>query len=118
MRQRLFYPPNVAGWEDDRWLDTGTWRGRWIAVTHAVRERELKTDEPYEPDAPADRGAARDRLLGQARRSRPRHAPRLVAFAERCDRGANTDWKRKAYPILRQNALRVLVATSPDLQAA
>ncbi len=43
---------------------------------------------------------------------------RLVAFAERCDRGANTNSKRKSYPVLRQNALRVLVATSPDFQAA
>jgi Protein of unknown function (DUF1800) len=27
--QQLFYPPNVAGWDDSRWLDTATWRGRW-----------------------------------------------------------------------------------------
>ena len=43
---------------------------------------------------------------------------KLVAFAERCDRGANQSWKRKQYPVLRQNALRILVATSPDMQAA
>ena len=30
--QQLFYPPNVAGWDDTRWLDTATFRGRWIAV--------------------------------------------------------------------------------------
>jgi hypothetical protein len=41
-----------------------------------------------------------------------------VAFAERVDRGANANWKRRQYPVLRQNALRILVATSPDLQAA
>ena len=117
MRQRLFYPPNVAGWEDDRWLDTGTWRARWVTVTQAVRERELKTDEPYEPDAPADAvQRAIDFWGGPAISSATR--AKLVAFAERCDRGANTSSKRKSYPVLRQNALRVLVATSPDFQAA
>ena len=30
--QRLFFPPNVAGWDDNRWLDTSTLRGRWIAA--------------------------------------------------------------------------------------
>ena len=27
--QQLFYPPNVSGWNDDRWLDTSTFRARW-----------------------------------------------------------------------------------------
>ena len=32
--QFLFYPPNVSGWDDRRWLDTSSWRGRWdIAAT-------------------------------------------------------------------------------------
>ena len=34
--QRLFYPPNVAGWDDERWLDTATFRGRdvpaWVSL--------------------------------------------------------------------------------------
>src|SRR5438270_2325681 len=30
--QQLFYPPNVAGWDETRWLDTATFRGRWIGV--------------------------------------------------------------------------------------
>ena len=36
MRQRLFVPPNVAGWEDDRWLDTGTWRARWLTASYVA----------------------------------------------------------------------------------
>lgn len=27
--QQLYYPPNVAGWDFSRWLDTSTVRGRW-----------------------------------------------------------------------------------------
>ena len=30
--QRLFLPPNVAGWDESRWLDTATFRGRWFAA--------------------------------------------------------------------------------------
>jgi uncharacterized protein (DUF1800 family) len=117
MRQRLFYPPNVAGWEDDRWLDTGTWRGRWLAVTRAVRDRELDTDVPYAAeDAPTAVQRAID-FWGAPAVSAPTRA-RLEAFATRCAAGANTNWKRRSYPILRQNALRVLVATSPDLQTS
>src|SRR6202012_2956949 len=27
--QQVFYPPNVAGWDETKWLDTATGRGRW-----------------------------------------------------------------------------------------
>jgi hypothetical protein len=43
---------------------------------------------------------------------------RLVAFADRCAGGANRPWKKKPYRVLRQNALRLLVATSPDYQTS
>ena len=39
--QQLFYPPNVAGWDDTRWLDTATFRGRWIGVQQILRDRQL-----------------------------------------------------------------------------
>ena len=117
MNQRLFYPPNVAGWDDERWLDTGTFRGRWRTVNEALRDHELKDDEPYEPDTPADAVQRAIKFWGSPTISSATRL-KLVAFAERVERGANNDSKRKAYPVLRQNALRVLVATSPDLQAA
>ena len=36
--QRLFNPPNVAGWDDSRWLDTNAFRGRWYDREHGARE--------------------------------------------------------------------------------
>ena len=33
--QRLFMPPNVSGWDDERWLDTATFRGRWEVANYA-----------------------------------------------------------------------------------
>src|SRR5581483_11356576 len=39
--QRLFYPPNVAGWDETRWLDTASYRGRWIAVQRILQDRRI-----------------------------------------------------------------------------
>ena len=42
--QQLFYPPNVAGWDDNRWLDTNTLRGRWL-----LRHRACSTTTTSSP---------------------------------------------------------------------
>src|SRR5439155_2562368 len=44
--QQLFYPPNVAGWDDTRWLDTATYRGRWIGVQRLLRDFRLDPAKP------------------------------------------------------------------------
>ncbi|MBJ7519510.1 MAG: DUF1800 domain-containing protein [Solirubrobacteraceae bacterium] len=120
--QQLFVPPNVSGWDDQRWLDTATWRGRWHAVTHAMVPWELKDDLAYlqqiggteTPEQAVDRALAfwgtpaiTDATRGQ-----------LIAFATDCERMATHAWKKKQYPRLRQNALRQLIATSPDYQTS
>ena len=43
MGQRLFRPPNVAGWDDERWLDTSTLRARWETVNYAIHARTRST---------------------------------------------------------------------------
>ena len=40
----------------------------------------------------------------------------LNDFAQRCDTVATSNWKKAPYRIMRQNALRSLIAASPDLQ--
>ena len=37
--QRVFRPPNVSGWDETRWLDTSSFRGRWIAGALRLRRR-------------------------------------------------------------------------------
>jgi uncharacterized protein (DUF1800 family) len=117
MGQRLFNPPNVAGWDDTRWLDSGTWRGRWYTAAEAVKDRRIETDDAYKPDDPK---AAVDRAIGfwgnPAISAKTRAG--LLAFAKRVEAGADTPTRDQAFPILRQNALRMLIATSPDLQAS
>ncbi len=58
--QQLFYPPNVAGWDDTRWLDTATFRGRWEGVQQVLQNQQPST-----------------------RRSRRRHADHRAAAARR-----------------------------------
>ena len=69
--QMPFYPPNVAGWEASRWLNTGTWLARFNLSAQMIDERRAVEAEcrqgaslqgsahPHQPGA---------RLLGQRRR--------------------------------------------------
>jgi hypothetical protein len=116
--QQLFYPPNVAGWDDTRWLDTATWRGRWWIAQYVLDRYALDpghADQPYDANALL-RGALRfwhDPALGRA----TQHA--LHTFAHRALADAKSaSWKREQYPVMVQNALRQLIAVSPELQAA
>ncbi|HEY3595046.1 MAG TPA: DUF1800 family protein, partial [Polyangiaceae bacterium] len=47
--QRLFSPPNVAGWDDTRWLDTATWRGRWWIATQVLKSSALDPGKATQP---------------------------------------------------------------------
>jgi hypothetical protein len=118
MRQRLFVPPNVAGWEDDRWLDTGTWRARWLTASYVLRDREEDPGQPYDeteqPETAVERAL---RFWGQPAVSATTRA-RLLTFAQRVSAAADKPYKRRGYFASRQNALRLLVATSPDLQTS
>ena len=73
--QQLFYPPNVAGWNDDRWLDTATWRGRWWIAQEVLDRHAL--DPRQGPPARQRERTPRTRLPVLARPSaRTRHAAR------------------------------------------
>ena len=68
--QQLFYPPNVSGWDDTRWLDTASFLARWNLAGRVLRPSVLKGDDK----APLERREAarpRARLLGPA----ATHAP-------------------------------------------
>jgi hypothetical protein len=117
--QQLFYPPNVAGWDDTRWLDTATFLGRWTAAGRILREH---TRNPNHPPAgePSDPAALVDRALEFWHRPLLSEATHrhLTDFARHALGDATADWERKTYPVLVENALRQLIAVSPDLQTA
>jgi uncharacterized protein (DUF1800 family) len=113
--QQLFYPPNVAGWDDTRWLDTATFRARWEIAGYALRPRVLKENAkhvPHHADKLVERAGA---LLGGPTLTGPTEAA-LTHFAKRALADANSTWKKREYPPLIENALRQLLAAAPDLQ--
>jgi uncharacterized protein (DUF1800 family) len=116
--QQLFYPPNVAGWDDTRWLDTATWRGRWWTAQNVLRPYAL---DPGTASQPFDAAALLDGALAfwnhPALTDRTRSALLAFARAALADAG-KASWKRKQYPVMAQNALRQLIAMSPELQTA
>ena len=96
--QQLFYPPNVAGWDDSRWLDTATWRGRWCTRGHYVLRPAL--DPGSDATQPSTRGArrpARSRS-GAARACERRRAALLDVRPGRARRRRDAPWKRKSVP--------------------
>jgi hypothetical protein len=85
-------------------------------VGRVVRPNALRTSSPgpFDADALVKRALAywgTPPLTPATRRA-------LHAFAARALADANANWKRQQYPPLIENALRHLIAVSPDLQTA
>jgi uncharacterized protein (DUF1800 family) len=116
--QQLFYPPNVAGWDDARWLDTATFRGRWIAVQRILQDRKL---DPAKATATPDAQTVLTKALAFWNDPALTDATRtaLLQFAQLALADAGKQrWKQQQYPVLLENALRQLIAVSPDLQTS
>jgi len=117
--QRLFFPPNVAGWNDDRWLDTSSLRGRWIAANHVATPYALDVAQ-WRGKLPVDAGKLVDNALafwGNPTVTSPTRTT-LRIFAQTALGDADSTWKRAEYPVLIVNALRMLIAVSPDYQTS
>jgi uncharacterized protein (DUF1800 family) len=101
--QRLFRPPNVAGWDDKRWLDTSTFRGRWLLAGAALQSTGSAAT-PRNAKALVDRAAAG---LGIRSLTKPTRtaATRLAA-----------DALRSNAPDVAERAVRQLLALSPEVQ--
>ncbi len=116
--QRLFDPPNVSGWNDERWLDTSTFRGRWTAANIILDPDVIDEDAPYD-ESEGPRLAVRRAIaywngptIGQGTRRA------LLRYAAAVESVATEDWQQETFRVLRQNALRLLLATSPDMQTS
>jgi uncharacterized protein (DUF1800 family) len=110
--QMLFYPPNVSGWNDRAWLDTSSLYGRW-GLTNEVLRVAARGDDDY---AGSSETGSQALAAAIAHVGNPGLSPGtlavLQAFADLpLPAGDQAGWRA-----LRQNALRMLVATSPDYQ--
>ena len=115
--QRLFDPPNVAGWDYTHWLDTSRWSARFTAVNYAL---EGHTIDPSHAHYPARETPAQAVHAALAAWGNPQMSGETMRSLERFSRDAGrlirADWEQVSYRILRQNALRALIPTTPDWQ--
>jgi uncharacterized protein (DUF1800 family) len=122
--QQLFYPPNVSGWDDSAWLDTSRWKARFDIAVYATSLPGVwsGTVDPWHSATPYDKtedgATAVARAIGflnNPKLTSDTHAY-LLAFAGSCLPATMRTWELGPFRAMRQNALRQLVATSPDFQ--
>jgi uncharacterized protein (DUF1800 family) len=118
MGQQLFYPPNVSGWDDNRWLDTNTTRGRWLNAyavldDHAVDNWDGEYSATETPDVALEAALA---VWDYPPLRKEQHNELLQNFAPAAVSGSLANWQKIAYRAMRQNGLRQLIAVSPDMQ--
>jgi Protein of unknown function (DUF1800) len=122
--QQLFYPPNVAGWDFTRWLDTSTAKARWEIASYVTAKSYANPwPDEGEPvysatETPAEALASAYSYWGNPPLS-DESSSCIAAFADTCLGGvAVAQWQQSPYRAIRQNALRMLTATSPDMQVS
>ena len=115
--QLLFWPPNVSGWDDRRWLDTSRMRARWNIAYYALGEIEVDAwgDVPYDPAETAEEALARAVASWGSPELSDLHRAELLDFARRSEGQAIADWQQGPYRAMRQNGLLQLIGISPDL---
>jgi hypothetical protein len=115
--QQLFYPPNVSGWDDSRWLDTNTLRGRWLCTTGVLDDHHVEVwDGSYDPAEQPNPALDKALAVWDYPPLRKEQQNELASFSTNAFPGSLSGWQQIAYRALRQNALRQLIAVGPDLQ--
>ena len=112
--QFLFRPPNVSGWNDQAWLDTSTLRGRWYLAYYLLDNEYVPNSGYSTTETPQEALAKALAHWGNPTISAETRAE-LERFATACLPSVMQNWERGTLRAYRQNALRHLVATSPDL---
>jgi len=126
--QRLYHPPDVAGWDDKRWLDSNTIRARWDLVNYVVNGRTIGPSSAAGASYPAETAdqalaAARafwldPRLEGDTVAWLRAYAEQFQPPADTSSTSTSTRQQRARLRAQRQNALRHLIAVSADYQTS
>jgi hypothetical protein len=120
--QQLFYPPNVSGWDDTRWLDTSTFRARWLIARRALQKHATNPGHITAGERqPADPVKLVDRALGWwgGLKVSPQTRSALMDYAGKTmDAAIADDDRQKAFPVMAYNGLRHLAAVSPEMNTA
>jgi hypothetical protein len=114
--QLLFWPPNVSGWDDTRWLDTSRMRARWNTVDYVLEGISVNAwSDPYSSTETPEEALARALGAWGSPTLRDEHRAELLDFGRRAEKQAIADWQQGPYRALRQNALLQLIGISPDM---
>ncbi len=117
--QRLFYPPNVSGWDDSRWLDTMSFRGRWLIANYALYPEAIQPSRSFSRSLDPDDVLARAHAFWGKPTLSTRTQRVLLKFARGSIGPASASRDRRVTnAVLAENALRQLIAVSPDLLTA
>jgi uncharacterized protein (DUF1800 family) len=121
--QQLFYPPNVSGWDFGDWIDTSTVKARWEMASYVTSKtypnpwpaqgepQYSATEDPTTALSGALAYWSNPQLSGESARC-------IAAFAQSCLSEPLAQWQQSPFRAMRQNALRMLIATSPDMQVS
>jgi uncharacterized protein (DUF1800 family) len=114
--QQLFWPPNVSGWDDTRWLDTSRMRARWNIVDYVLDNVSVDAwNGEYSATESAEEALGRATASWGSPALREEHRAELLDFAQRSEKLAIAKWQQGPYRAMRQNALLQLIGVSPDL---
>ncbi|WP_354698387.1 hypothetical protein DSM112329_04061 [Paraconexibacter sp. AEG42_29] len=113
--QQLFFPPSVAGWDESRWLDTSSWRGRWYAAAFVLRTTVADGKTYSATETPEEAVDAALAFLGSPTLT-PEMRAAVVDSARSMLAGGVPNWGQASYRAVRQNGLRMLIATCSDHQ--
>ncbi len=114
--QVLFWPPNVSGWDDSRWLDTSRMRARWNIVDYALAGISVDAwADPYPTTETPDEALNRAVASWSSPALRAEHRAELLDLAQRSEKLITANWQKGPYRAMRQNALLHLIGVSPDL---
>jgi uncharacterized protein (DUF1800 family) len=116
--QRLFNPPNVSGWNDNAWLDTSTLFNRWRLVYDVLDDRELPSDGNYDLTETPQEGLSRALAFWNNPPIPPETQAILLGVANMAINPLATGNTARNQRAQRQNALRHLIASSPDYQTS
>jgi uncharacterized protein (DUF1800 family) len=115
--QRPFRPPNVSGWDEERWLDTSSYRGRWTAAAYISRDDQV-TPGGYSATETASEAVDNalhywgDPVIDSVTRAG------LEAFSKEVELAITASSQNARFRGMRQNALRMMVAVSPRMQTS
>jgi hypothetical protein len=116
--QKLYWPPNVSGWDDERWLDTSTMRARWHYVTYMLYQKEIDAwseTKPYSTKETPQQALNKALQYWDWPPLNPWHRKNLLEFASNAFPSPQ-EWEQAPFRAIRQNALRHMVAFGPDFQ--